>query len=296
MTHFKCGGLSLGLSWAHVLGDVFSASDYINRLGQYITSVLQSKNPPNHSLSSSSKLTKAEIPPTFLKEPLSVKPVDPVGDHWLSVNNCKMEVFSFLLTPTQIKNIQIKILDTVFESICALIWQCIAKMREGSEPKIVTLCKSNQHKRTRGEVSNTQVISAVEVDISTLRENDPKQLAKVLLNQALDETSEIEESVEKNNGVSDFIVYGGNLTFVDWQEAELYGIELQGYKPELVSYTMQDVGDNGAVFVLPGPKDRNGTNASGEGKLVTVFLPENEIPGLKSEMMKNDLLLDNNIE
>ena len=125
-------------------------------------------------------------------------------------------------------------------------------------------------------------------------EADPKRLASLLADQAIDETTQIEELVEKDQGLSDFVVYGANLSFVDWQEGDFYGLELQGHKPEFVSYSIQGVGDNGVVLVLPGPKYTG--NVGGEGRLVTLIFPENEISELKSELKMNGLLLEENIE
>ncbi|KAK3010836.1 hypothetical protein RJ639_012413 [Escallonia herrerae] len=36
ITRFKCGGASLGLSWAHVLGDAFCAADFIDMWGKFM--------------------------------------------------------------------------------------------------------------------------------------------------------------------------------------------------------------------------------------------------------------------
>lgn len=290
ITNFKCGGIAFGLSWAHVLGDAFSAIDCINRWGQ-----IMALDQPNSSLPNK-KLENFENPSGIAIEfPLSLKRVDPVGDHWIPPSDSKMQMFSFTITPTQITHLQMKVMGPLFESLCAIIWKSIAKIRQdGSEPKTITICKNDHHKRKSGKLSNSLIISTVKADHISVVDADPNKLASLLVDQAVDETAQIEEVVEKDQGVSDFIVYGANLTFLDFQEADLYGLELQGRKPQFASYAIQGVGDKGAVLVLPGPKD-SGKNG-GDGKLVTLILPEGEILELQSELRKNDLLLENTIE
>ncbi|XP_041000091.1 protein ECERIFERUM 26-like [Juglans microcarpa x Juglans regia] len=296
VTHFKCGGISLGLSWAHVLGDALSASNFINKCGQIIASIGSINMQPNfHSSSGTSfkhQISKSPAPP-LSHGPLSVKQVDPVGDHWITANSCEMDTFSFHVTAAQLATLQSEISGQnqtekmpIFESLCAIIWHSIAKVRRGSiQAEIVTTCKNDPSAKLaiNGIVTNTQIISTVKADFP-IAETDPKRLVNLLVNEAADERREIEELVEKDNGLSDFIVYGARLTFVDLEEVDLYGFELNGHKPEFVYYTVQGVGDEGAVFVLPaGPKGAD------EGRIVTITLPENQVPELKVELVKNGL-------
>ncbi|XP_050142794.1 protein ECERIFERUM 26-like [Malus sylvestris] len=296
VTYFKCGGISLGLSWSHVLGDAFAASDFINGLGQVMSGLEISKLPnyakPNTNVQQ--KLAKNPSPP-----PLSIRHVDSVGDYWISPNNCKMETFSFPVTATHLNNLQVKILGPIqsdqipnFELICALIWKCIATVREGPQPKLVTICKNDTNKRTEGECSNSQTISTVEADFR-VSDMDPKELANLLAKQAgQNEKTRIEEAIENENGVADFVVYGANLTFVNWEDVNFYGLEVKGHKPVCVHYNIQGVGDEGAVLLLPAGAKELGDG----GRVVTVILPEKEVFGVKSELRKNDLLFGNELE
>ncbi|KAF8394024.1 hypothetical protein HHK36_020226 [Tetracentron sinense] len=70
---------------------------------------------------------------------------------------------------------------------------------------------SNSHSRRNGKLSNNQIISVVKADFSVV-ESDPKELAALVVEQTMDEKSQIEEEVEKGQGLSDFIMYGSNLT------------------------------------------------------------------------------------
>lgn len=69
----------MGLSWAYVPGDAFSASTFINMWGQYIKGHVPQPNNPEYPLSTP-------------REPFSLKRV---GDCWLTTNNCKMKTHSF---------------------------------------------------------------------------------------------------------------------------------------------------------------------------------------------------------
>lgn len=284
----------MGFSLAHILGDAFSAADYINRWAQIATAI-QSNGPPEvkpivpNAIKDSQNL---EVPQPLPKLPHSLKRVDPVGDHWISTTKTQMGIFSFQITPSQIAHLKNKTLGPIFESLCAIIWQSIAKVRQEREPKIVSLLKINP-KRTKGMMANSQIISTIEADLSP-KESDPQTLASLLAEQARDETDEIEEAVLSDQEESDFIVYGANLTFVDWQEGNFYGFELQGQKPNFVWFSVQGVGDNGVVFVLPGSKDFG--KPKKRGRWVSVITPLSEISELKCELKKNELLLESSIE
>uniref|UniRef100_A0A5B7BV86 Protein ECERIFERUM 26-like n=1 Tax=Davidia involucrata TaxID=16924 RepID=A0A5B7BV86_DAVIN len=284
LTWFKCGGVSVGLCWAHVLGDAFSAVDFINMWGQFAAG-----HKPPRPLSSDQSHTKIENSPNpamHFQDPLSIKRVSPVGDNWITTNNCKMEPFSFHVTATQLSHLQSKVCgggngnDRIppFESLCAIIWQCVAKVRDGSEPKIVTICKNGPPNHKNCIFGNGQVISVVKADFSIIEAN-PKELAELVINRAVNETSQIEEAIGRDQGSSDFILYGANLTFVDMEGANFYGLEFKGQKPIDVNYTIDGVGDEGVVLVLPGKKDGDAA-----GRIVTIMMPENQVMELKSQL------------
>ncbi|XP_043708453.1 protein ECERIFERUM 26-like [Telopea speciosissima] len=285
MTTFKCGGKALGFSWAHVLGDAFSLSEFLNLLGQ----IMSGHHPPNSPTlpkpAESKATNKPNNPQSFLVEPLSVKRVEPVGDHWIAANNCKMENYSFHITAQQLKAMSSKkFFPTtkipLFESLSAVFWQCLARVREGSEPKTLTICR-NREKEITNLSSNKQTINTVQVDFS-VTEADPNVLAEMIMeSQKVDETNKIEEMVEQDQGLSDLIIYGANLTFVDLEKADLYGLELKKQKPSFVNYTIDGVGDEGLILVM---KDHPGNVNGDEGRTVTVILPENQILKLKDEL------------
>ncbi|XP_015088310.1 protein ECERIFERUM 26 [Solanum pennellii] len=274
-TKFKCGGISLGLSWAHVLGDIFSATEFWNFLGK----VVGGYQPPR-PLNLAHSLTKANSTQTLQKiveDPLSIKRVDPVEDHWVANASYKLESFSIHVSASKLGQLQSRIgIQGPFESLCSIIWQSISKIRDGPGPKVVTICKKDEEKK-EGLIGNTQLIGVVKVDDS-IRDANPSELARLIKNEIVDERLKIDEAIEKEHGVSDVIVYGANLTFVSLEGADLYEFDWKGHKPKNVSYFIDGVGDAGTVLVLP-----NGPNYA-EGRIVTMTLPEDEITKLKNEL------------
>lgn len=274
-TKFKCGGISLGLSWAHVLGDIFTATEFWNLLGKVVGGY-QPPRPINlaHSLTKSNSTQTLQ---KIMEDPLSIKRVGPVEDHWIVNTNSKMKSFSIHVSGSKLGHLQSRTgNEGPFESLCAIIWQSISRIRDGPGPKVVTICKKSEEKR-EGVIGNNQVIGVVKVDYS-IREANPSELARLIKNEIIDERLKIDEVIDKEHGVSDVIVYGANLTFVNLEGTDLYGFEWNGHKPKNVSYLIDGVGDAGSVLVLP-----DGPNDAG-GRIVTMTLPEDEIMKLKNEL------------
>ncbi|XP_030547706.1 protein ECERIFERUM 26-like [Rhodamnia argentea] len=293
VTHFNCGGMSVGLSWAHILSDPFSASDCFNTYGRTLSGLLHPDVPKGpRTLSVPGRLAD---PPKPAREPVSIKRVGPVGDNWVVDNSCTMEAFTFHLSPDQLARLKSKVGGQshgeqfpLFESLCAILWQLIAKVRAGNEPSTVTLIRNDPSKREDGLLSNSLKICTVEADFSVAGAY-PGEIARALVDRAQDESGLIEEAVERDGGVTDYVVYGANLSFVDLEEVSMYGLRLNGNQPIFASYVIEGVGDEGAVFVLPGPP--SSSKDGGNGRAVTIVLPENQLLQLKSELEEQDMLV-----
>ncbi|XWS14904.1 hypothetical protein CRYUN_Cryun35bG0048800 [Craigia yunnanensis] len=282
-TWFKCGGISIGLSWAHILGDAFSASAFINLWGQIMAGQVPSKSFQVHNPK------KSEFPITSSSRKLfSLKKVDPVGDCWLTTNNRKMQTHCFHVYAKQLHHMVSSTClpcqrDNIshFEILSAIIWKSLSKTREDSGPRIVTICKNNSLIRENEMPANCMILSSVEADFSVSK-GEIAELAKLISEKRMIENGLIEELLQGNEEMSDFIVYGANLTFVDLEEANFYGLELKGQKPVFVNYTINGVGDEGTVLILPGPEKEDG-----DGKIVTMTLPEDQIEKLKNILEKD---------
>ncbi|KAK7400081.1 hypothetical protein VNO78_11281 [Psophocarpus tetragonolobus] len=295
VTRFKCGGISLGVSWAHILGDPLSASEFMNSWGL----VMSNLGPKKVSNIPRPVPIVGEGEPEPEKDPISAKRIESVGDHWIPANNKKMDTFSFHLSSSQLNYLQAQIwgpsLDQTptFESLCAMLWRCLARVRLGSELNTVTVCRTDPHKGANDIIGNNQLICKVEAGSDCcIADTDLSVLANMLVDQGVDERKQIQETVEKDQGVTDFYVYGANLTFLDLEETNVYDLQLKGHSPTFVYYTLQGVGDEGAVLVYPCPI--GSINNVDAGKFVTMILPEDEMLNLKSELKLNGLLLDDN--
>ncbi|KAB2628758.1 protein ECERIFERUM 1 [Pyrus ussuriensis x Pyrus communis] len=230
----KCGGMAVGLSWANVLRDAFSASAFMNMWGKIIAGQVPWKllhvplpgKPESPSLSS--------VPET----PFSVKRVDPVGDFWVT--------------------------------------QGWATFMAGGE-----FGTKNVHKGEFGVLSNDIVWSTVAADF-LVAEAEVSDLVELIVKKRAEENGAIEETARREEGGSnsDFIAYGAKLTFVNLEEAEIYGLELKGQKPVYASYGISGVGDEGLVLVLP-------ASTNNVGRLLSVVRPENQLTQLKSELQRN---------
>ncbi|XP_027354074.1 protein ECERIFERUM 2-like [Abrus precatorius] len=284
-TWFKCGGLSLGLSWAHVLGDAFSAFNFINKWSE----VLAGQAPPK-SLHMP-KLSEPQLIPHSIshKPPISIKRVTIVGEYWLATNDSDVATHSFHLTSKQLHQLVTttsnqtidtsdKINTSYFEIISALVWKCISNIRE--EPKVVTICTISSNRAGNEIPTNGLMLSKVEANCS-LQKCDVSKLAKLIAEEKMVENHIMEKLVEEDDGKEDFIMYGANLTFVDLEEANIYGPKLNGQKPIMSNCTFRGVGDKGVVLVLPAPEDNEGDK---DGRIVTISLPEKELDQLKDKL------------
>ncbi|XP_039053249.1 protein ECERIFERUM 26-like isoform X2 [Hibiscus syriacus] len=280
-TWFECGGISVGLSWAHVLGDAFSASEFLNAWAQIMA---------EEQLSSkvNDRVLKSEFPAFVSGKPFSLKKVDPVGDRWITANDSRTVTHSFHITGKQLHHYMTdKISD--FEIISAIIWQSMSKVRIDLGPKTVTICSNNRLVRgdeLAAQPVNGMTLSTVKADFCVSKV-EIAELAKLIADRKVPENGLIEDLLSGDEEKSDFIVYGANLTFVNLEGADLYGLQLKGLKPVFVNYMINGVGDEGTCLIVPS-NEKDG----GNGKIVTMTLPEDQIEKLKS-ILENDWNISN---
>ncbi|XP_076885614.1 protein ECERIFERUM 26-like [Bidens hawaiensis] len=282
LTKFKCGGTAVGVSWAHVLGDAFTAAGFMNLWGQSTR-----KEYPAQPLCMAHSNNEAHNSKSLIKEPLAVKRVEPVGDHWVTSNDTKMKAYSFYLSWADLARLQSKICGDKnnqqippFESICTVVWQCVAKIKHGSDVKTVTICKKDSENSFEGVITNkAQAIKVVKAYLS-VEELSPMELGLLIMNQAVNETKIIEEAMEPDNELPDFLVYGANLTFIDLHDAPLYDLNIRGHKPVYVNCAIDHVGDEGVMLVFPSRK------GDSDGVTVSITLPENHVSDVRSMLKK----------
>ncbi|KAF5455982.1 hypothetical protein F2P56_025501 [Juglans regia] len=287
-TWFKCGGISLGLSWAHVLGDAFSATSFVNMWAKILSGQMPPKcmQPVN--------LGKSKSPPSVLENLVSTKRVDPLGDHWLIANNSKMETNYFQITAKQLEHLLANVcaVDQAanisrFEVLSAIIWRCLSEIREDCGPRIIAVCTSSSRNRENEYPTNGMVLSTVEADFSVAKADISAVVELIAEKRVEYGMGMTEEIVEKENGEADYIAYGANLTFVNLEEAEIYGLELKGQKPVFVNYAINGVGDEGVVLVLPGAAKGKAESGGRDGVTVTMVLPENQFQLLRNKLERD---------
>ncbi|KAJ0254717.1 Protein ECERIFERUM 26-like [Hirschfeldia incana] len=273
MTRFKCGGLAFGLSWAHIMGDLFSLSHFFNLWSRTLACEEISWPKP-------SNLQRGFPDPTSVdREPGSIKQVDPVGDLWVAPNNSRMTTYSFSVIITDIKS-DFPANINEFEILSGIIWKCIAKAGGKPVPVAITIIRPDPNGLKHRAVRNAQMINSVHVDFS-VAEASLEEIVKAI-GGATDETFMINELGERDDGVLDFIVYGAKLTFVDMSEVDFYEAKVKEASPTSVYCNVQGIGDEGTVVVFPAAEE--------EERVVTVTLPEDEMEKVKGELKKCGLI------
>ncbi|CAI0417577.1 unnamed protein product [Linum tenue] len=294
-TWFNCGGLSVGLSWAHVLGDPFSASAFLNTWAH----LLHGHATPD-SLHQPGLLDPS--PPRFRpnnkKKPSSLKLVDPVGDSWRATSFAKTRTHTFRLTAQQLNDVISRATAGAspaaaakvsrFDVLSAILWKSMAKLGEDSAAaglRTVTVCwnKSPAAGREREAPSNEMAVGTVGADFEAAK-SEVFELAELIAEKKEDESELIEEAMAAEGGGGfDCVVYGANLTFVNLGKAKIYELEMKGRKPIFANCTIRGVGEVGTVLVLPGPAEEGEES----GKVVNVILPAKQLAGLRDELRKS---------
>uniref|UniRef100_A0A0E0KV17 Uncharacterized protein n=1 Tax=Oryza punctata TaxID=4537 RepID=A0A0E0KV17_ORYPU len=278
VTSFKCGGMALGFSWAHLIGDVASATACFNMWAQ----ILSGKKPAATILEPANKPLDS-APAAGAAPPRSVKPVGPIEDHWLVPAGRAMAWYSFHVTEPALQKLQSAAAGRhaagTFELVSALLWQMVAKIRAASkEVTTVTVVRTDMSARSGKSLTNEQRVGYVVAGSSPAKTDVAELAAMLAKDQVVDET----DAVAAFPG--DVVVYGANLTFVDMEEVAPYELELKGQRPVHVEYGMDGVGEEGAVLVQP--------DAGGRGRVVTAVIPKDEVENLRAALGSTLLLQD----
>ena len=123
--------------------------------------------------------------------------------------------------------------------------------------------------RSGNSLANEQRVGYVEAG-SPPAKSDVSELAALLAENVVDETAAVVSFP------GDVVIYGANLTFVDMEQVDLYGLEIKGQRPAHVEYGLDGVGEEGAVLVQP--------DADGRGRVVTAVLPKDEVEALRAAL------------
>ncbi|CAN8232232.1 unnamed protein product [Cochlearia groenlandica] len=280
MTRFKCGGLSLGLSWANIMGDAFSLFYAFNLWAKAISG-------EKIFIPETSNLGRRfHNPNPNSKDPVSIIRVDSVGDLWVTPNNKNMSNYCFTLTTTNIISRHFPANErnqiSEFEILAGIIWRCIAKVRSDTKPlSVVTIIRRDASDEKPVGIRNSQVISSVHVDFP-VADATVVDLVRSMA-EATDERCGIEEIGESCDGNLDFVVYGARLTFLDLSDGvDLYEAEVMGKSPESVYCNVEGVGEEGLVVVFAAAK--------AEEKVVMMTLLEEEMERVKLEILKCGLI------
>ncbi|CAA0822976.1 Unknown protein [Striga hermonthica] len=112
-------------------------------------------------------------------------------------------------------------------------------------------------------------------------DGDYLELAKYISEEFVDETNAVEGRMEEGSGMLDFVVYRLNVTFVEWENMNVWGLEVNGRGPVFADLSIDGAGDEGAVVVAA----RNGG-----GRSMNVILAEDRLGQLKNELVEYGIL------
>ncbi|CAL5007654.1 unnamed protein product [Urochloa decumbens] len=277
VTSFQCGGMALGFTWAHLIGDIPSAAACFSTWAQ----LFSGKKPPAPTLRDPLTMPPPPATPATATAPPLVKPTAaPVGDHWAVPTTRDMVPFSFHVTEQQLKSLQLGRHVGTFELVAALTWHALAAIRGPDEEEAmctVTVVKTTNHHApaTGGDgrrlgLTNEHLIGHVVATGSPAAAN-VATLAALLAKVSLDGVGAVAAAALAASGAedADVVVYGTNLTFVDAEGIDVYGgLELGARRPAHVEYAVDGVGDGGAAVVH--------RDAGGRGRTVAAVVRRGE--------------------
>ncbi|CAO2164012.1 unnamed protein product [Urochloa humidicola] len=276
VTSFKCGGMALGFTWAHLIGDIPSAAACFSTWAQ----LFSGKKPPAPTLRDPLTMPPPAAAPATATAPPSVKPTAaPVGDHWTVPTTHDMVPCSFHVSEQQLKGLQAGLQVGTFELVAALMWRVLAAIRGPEEEmtRTVTVVKTTSDGRRLGltnehhigHVAATGLLSPAVADVTTL--------AVLLAEVSLHEVGAVAEAALAGADDADVVVYGANLTFVDTEGLDVYGrLELGARRPAHVEYAVDGVGDGGTAVVH--------RDASGRGRTIAAVVRRGEADGLRAAL------------
>ncbi|GJN36735.1 hypothetical protein PR202_gb25627 [Eleusine coracana subsp. coracana] len=290
ITRFKCGGLAIGFTWAHVIGDIPSAAACFRAWTQLVSG----NKPLYPTLRDPAAVLPTVTPPASAKKapPPSVKlAAAPVGDHWaVPTGGHDMAPFSFHVTEQQLEALRVSVGKGSsgchvgpFELISALTWRALAAIRgaqdheeEEEATRTVTVVKAGAAASGGGGLSNDHRIGhVVAAGPVPPAEAGVGKLVALLAGARLDE-GEAAAAVAAAGG-GDVVVYGANLTFVDAGGVDVYGgMELAGRRPAHVEYAVAGVGGGGAAVVH--------RDAGGRGRTVAAVVRRGEVDHLRAAL------------
>ncbi|KAL6843316.1 hypothetical protein ACP4OV_027029 [Aristida adscensionis] len=278
ITSFKCGGMAVGFTWAHLIGDIPSAAACFSAWAQLV-----SGKKPTPPVLRGPLAAPPSTPPAGATAPPSVKAAAaPVGDHWAVPTTGDMAPFSFHVTEQQLDGLRLGAPAGhrhvgPFELVAALVWRALAAVRGAGEettPRTVTVVKAGGGGTG---LSNGHRIGHVVVagGDAAVAERGVAELAALLAGARLDDGGAAAAWAAAAG--ADAVVYGANLTFVDAGEVDVYGgLELAGRRPAHVEYAVDGVGDGGAAVVH--------RDAGGRGRTVAAVVRRGEADRLRAAM------------
>ncbi|XP_078437492.1 protein ECERIFERUM 2-like [Wolffia australiana] len=263
-TRFSCGGLAVGLSWAHALGDAAAAANFAAAYFRMLNG-----NPPPDPITL--RKPAAALPP-LASPPQSVKPGKTVTGSWLAAPEDTMETLTFRVGGEAVAALAAEAAaGTPFAAVSAAVWRSLARIRGSAAVTVVRFGGAAREWILGNDL--TVGVAAPPADFSLA------ELARVISRETADETAAIAALAAAEAAPPDLVMYGANLTFVDLEELPVYAAGIGGQLPAFVGCTVDGVGGGGCVVVLKGAAGSDG------GRTVHVTVPQAEAAPLRTELL-----------
>ncbi|OEL38138.1 Protein ECERIFERUM 26-like [Dichanthelium oligosanthes] len=286
VTSFKCGGMAFGFTWAHLIGDMPSAAACFSTWAQ----LFSGKKVPPPTLRDPLTRPPSAAPGSMMLPPSVKATAAAVGDHWVVPTARDMVSFSFHVTEQQLKGLQLTAPASgrhqvgTFELVAALVWRALAAIRSTEEEeatRTVTVVKTTDPVPAPGGgrlglTNEHRIGHVVATGGSSPAAADVAKLAALLAGARLDEAGAVAAAALAGPEDADVVVYGANLTFVDAEGLDVYGLELGAWRPAHVEYAVDGVGDGGSVVVH--------RDAGGRGRTVAAVVRRGEADRLRAAL------------
>eukprot|EP00249_Psilotum_nudum_P025248 c29540_g1_i1 orf=331-1746(+) len=298
-TVFKCGGLAIGFSWLHILGDPSCGALFMKAWGE------------------THRAAQILHPPFYRASILKIRPdlnMKTKSAAYYAANFCSKrsdtdfdsaaesyETVSFKFTHDAVQQCISEVEEgchryepvNPFDVISALFWAAIVKVNGKSNSADTELSIGLEFRKIQnpplphGYVGNAQIFTGISSSVNDLINKDLSYASR-LVNEAVTsiDTAEIESVIcwleqqeRQGNGLCSkpTLFYGPDLTCCAFENFFCYDVAFDLGKPIHISYFVQPLAGEGLILILPGPDG----NLS---RTVVVTLPKDQIRQLCEDL------------
>ncbi|GLJ43477.1 hypothetical protein SUGI_0903970 [Cryptomeria japonica] len=275
ITRFKCGGVAIGLSWSHVLGGAFCASLFMRSWSECCRRSSSSRVClPGCDHEKISELLKGQSNSKQILRDFIINMQK--GETLVELASFRLsnEMVDYLISSAKMSKHSKPVKP--FVAVSAFVWRSILKAQSRKAVHRALICRETKENNDPNipffHLGNDQILAQVELCDEDMELSSTWSLCKIA--ESI-QTADPMISVDKDEAT---LVYGYDLTFVNWEQLPWFDLVFEEEGPIHVSCTAEPVGINGMVMVMPSSPSE-GANA----RLVKVSLSRDEVVKLKQD-------------